>query len=271
MNYRKIATTIFAAILAVPLAAGVASATVIFTSTSTSSVTGHNLTFEADFTLSGGTLTLVLKNNSTDAPNNPADALSGFFFDIFNASHIAPTLTYVSATAPTWNASTNPDTLVSAAANVKATVSGDESWAFKVENEACTPGFHFGLSTAGYSSFNTGCASNGFNGSIVGGLEFSLVTDTEIVSANLSNGGVQPLTKGQITFVFNGLSGFTEDDFGDSVLFATGTNPDLTRTSLLCGVTAPCAIAAPEPHSLGVIGTGLSLVGFTFWRRRQRA
>lgn len=96
--------------------------TVILTESGTSSA-GVPVSFEADLTIAGNTLTLALINTSPVSSLNPADTLGSFYFDIVNGSNVRPTLTYASASGDVYlGDKDNPDSLQTAGANLRASL-----------------------------------------------------------------------------------------------------------------------------------------------------
>jgi hypothetical protein len=227
-------------------------ATTIFSSSGTSAK-GVAVKFVAEMTISGDSLTVVLKNDSPVDSLNPDDLLGSFYWDIVNGSNMRPTLTYVSATGDVYLGDKNdPDTLQTSAANLKAVNNGDNSWQFKVMNPALSPFGGFGLGTVG----NSAVAPNNFMGSIVGTIDYSIYKG-EITTANLNN---KLLVRGPATFLFTGVAGFTEADIVPTGTFGLGTAPDSFITSTV-----------PEPGSLLLVTIGLASVVGCSWRRRTVA
>lgn len=234
---------IAAAGLCVALAVSTAQATLVQSWSGLSS-TGIPVSFEAQFTIAGDTLTIDLFNNSPVSTANPADLLSSFYFDVI-CNGVRPTLTYQSATGDVWRALRNsPDTLVTANANLKAVAAGDNTWQFKDMNPGLTPMLGFGIGTVGNSSLSP----NNFMGNVVDGRDYSIYTG-EITTQNLND---ELLVKNTARFVFTGVSGCSEADISAVSVFGLGTGPD----SL--GYT-------PEPATLALLACGL--LGL---RRRNR-
>ena len=193
-------------------------ATDTFTWSGTSSI-GTPVSFEADLTISGNTLTLQLFNNSPTNSLGANDALGSFYFDIVGPGNTRPTLTYSSAVGDVYLGSKkNPDVLQAANANLKAVNAGDDTWQFKTMSTASGPFLGFGIGTVG----NSNLSSNNFMGNIVGGFDYSIYRN-DVITQNL-NGTL--LVKNKATFAFSGLTGFTEADIAPTVAFGLGTAPD---------------------------------------------
>jgi hypothetical protein len=142
---------ILGGLLLAGLAASPAMGTVVQQVSATSS-SGVPFVFEAQLTITGNTLTIVLCNNSTVHSQNPSDLLSSFYFDILDGGNNRPILTYTSATGDVWlTDQNNPDTLQTPGANLKAVVAGDDTWQFKTFNDALSPFLGFGIGTVGNS------------------------------------------------------------------------------------------------------------------------
>jgi hypothetical protein len=228
-------------------------ATVTFTFEGTTPDTLVDFSFQADLTISGNNLTVVLTNNSMGlippSPTlNPNDLLTSFYFEIIDGANNRPTLTYVSASGDVYlGDKNNPDPLSAAGANLKAVNPGDDTWQFKqgltmqFGNDVLT----FGIGTAG----NNSLSPNGFNGNIVDGLDYGIYAG-DITTSNLDG---QLLVKGPATFNFTGVSGFTEADIADEALFGLGTQPDSTAF-------------VPEPGTFLLACMGLA--GLSLSRRR---
>jgi hypothetical protein len=208
--------------------------TIIQTGSAISSV-GTQVNFRAELTIAGDTLTITLFNQSPQSSTAPNDTLSSYYFDIIkNGSR--PALSYFSASGDVYLANKNsPDALQTANANLKAVNPGDRTWQFKSFNAVSTPYAGFGIGTVG----NNNLSPNNFNGNIVDGLDYSIYTG-DIAVQNLDG---KLLVKNQATFVFKGLTGFTEQDISPSYTFGMGTAPD-------------SLIFVPEPATLAILCFG---------------
>jgi hypothetical protein len=169
------------------------------------SSSGVPVSCEAHLMIVGDVLTIVFLNTSTVHSQSPSDLCSSLYFDIYNGSNVRPNLVYESATGDVWHTSfPSPDTLDTANANLKADSSGDHTWQFKTMDPTQAPSLGFGLGTAR----NSNLSPNDFNNSVVGTFDYSLYAG-DVDTASL---GGKSLVKDRITFVFSGLTGFTEDD-----------------------------------------------------------
>ena len=206
---------------------------------------GVPISFEADMTITGDFLTIILKNTSPVNSLNPDDALSSFYFDILDENDNRPTLTYLSAVGDIYTGNkSNPDVLQAANGNIKAVNAGDNSWMFKVMIDTQKPFLGFGIGTAG----NANLAPNNFQGSIVDGINYSIYRN-EVTTTNLDG---LLLEKNTATFTFTGLTGFVASDIVPRVVFGLGTAPDSTMT-------------VPEPATIGL----LVLIALAFFRKRR--
>ena len=224
-------------ILAVLLFCGVgaAHATIEFVASGTSAK-GVDVTFEADLTLSGDILTVVLTNNSPVDSLNPDDLLGSFYFDILNADGDRPVLTYDSASGDTYQGVKNgPDVLLEVGTDLQAFVKDDDSWQFKAFDAAFSPFLGFGIGTVG----NSALSPNGFDGNVVGGVNFAIYKG-EITTQPLTNPAA--LVKESAVFTFTGVTGFTEADIQPGFAFGLGTAPD--------------SLLTPEPATLILLGIG---------------
>lgn len=227
-----------------------------FTFESTTPSTSIDVRFTADLSITLDTLTLVLTNDSLNHVNgaspslNPNDLLTSFYFNVFNGVS-SPTLTYTGASGNvclTSSGGADNCGIVDKEADLRAFVAGDNTWNFR-DDMALAFGadtLTFGVGSVGNNSF----APNGFNGSIVDGMDYGLYAG-DVSTANLNN---RLLTIGSITFTWSGATGFTDADISDEVVFGLGTQPDSFGF-------------IPEP-STGLL-VGMGLVGMTWHRRRQ--
>ncbi len=210
------------------------------------SATGDPILMRAELTISGDNLTIDLSNLSPVASNSPDDILSSYYFDIVNGGGSRPTLTYTSASGDVYlTDKVAPDTLQTVGAVLLAANPNDDAWAFKAMDESLTPFMGFGLGTVG----NNGLSPNNFNGSIVDGMDYSLISG-DVSTQSLHN---RILVRNSATFNFSGITGFTEDDISANFVFGLGTAPDST--------------IVPEPTSLGLMLIGCFALLFT--RRKQ--
>ena len=244
------------AVLSLSLAPTTSSATLIHTWSGTLPSTSVEASVQAEFTISGDLLTVVLTNTSMSlAPAsstlNPADLLTSLYFDIENSLGDRPTLTYVSATGDVYMAAqTTTDALVASDADLMAVDPGDDTWQFKSGLALPVGGdlLTFGIGTAG----NSGLDPNGFNGNIVGGFNYGIYAG-DISTHNLDG---TLLVKETATFRFTGVGGFTEADISSTGLFGFGTEPETVTST-------------PEPGTFAMVGLGLLAMNRVGRRRSQ--
>ncbi len=199
--------------------------------------------FEAQLSISGNTLTIILRNNSTQslAPN---DLLAGYYFDIVKDG-ARPTLSLVSVSGDVYVGSDDsPDQLQTPQPDLMASDTNRGPWEFKVMTPTANPFLGFGLGTAG----NSNLSPNGFNGNVVDGFDYGIY----VADVTTQNMDATFLVKNQLTFTFSGVSGFSESDISSKYAFTMGTAPDSLMT--------------PEPATL----TLLVLGGLFVIRRRTR-
>jgi len=244
------------------------------------------LAAQAEFTLSGTTLSIVLSNISPNESTTTDQMLSSFYFDIVKDGN-RPNLSYAAAEGFVWKLINNapdepynytppavaggPGTYVLADGNPVAHVpsnlladkANDRTWQFRDMNPAAAPFLGFGIGTVGNSLFGGG-AGNGFTEAIVGPpgpdfIAFSIYKNGDIqpVGAPVQN---QFLVLNSATFNFTSpdLANYTLADISPVAAFGFGTGPDTV-------------IAVPEPAALPWAVAGLGLVGLGWWGRRQRA
>jgi hypothetical protein len=242
---------------------GASHATRTFSIESTTPDTLVDFRFEADLTIAGDTLTIVLTNDSLAHTNgasptlNPNDLLTSFYFDVFDGA-TRPTLTYTGAAGDVClgDSGAADDCSVtqqpgdgSSESDLRAFVANDDGWQLKsgltvsFGSETLT----FGIGTAG----NNSLSPNGFNGNVVDGMDYGIYAGD--VTTNSLDG--QYLVATTATFTFSGLTGFDENDIGDEVLFGLGTQPDSTAF-------------VPEPGAGLLLIAGLATLGMQGRRRR---
>ncbi|MHC4428994.1 MAG: XDD4 family exosortase-dependent surface protein, partial [Planctomycetota bacterium] len=190
--------------LSVGLAPLPAGATIVHDVSGVSSE-GVAVSFEAQLTITGDNLTIVLINDSPVDSLNLADLLSSYYFDIVDALDNRPTLSYTSATGDVYLADKDAaDTLQTAGADLRALAPGDNTWQYREMDPAFVPRLGFGVGTVGNSDLDP----NNFQGNIVGAIDFSIYKG-DITTQNLDG---KLLVKETATFTLSGLTGFTEDD-----------------------------------------------------------
>jgi hypothetical protein len=283
-RHSLLAAAVTAAAAVGSLFASPAAGSVVLSGTGLSaSVPAVPLAAQAEFTLSGTTLTIVLSNTSPNESTTTDQMLSSFYFDIVKDGQ-RPNLTYASAEGFVWKLISNapdepfnytppavagdPGTYVLAdgnpvthvPSNLLADKANDRTWQFRDMNPAAAPGLGFGIGTVGNSLFG-GEAGNGFAGAIVGppGPDF-------IAFSIYKNGDIQPvgapvqnqfmvLNAATFTFTSPDLAHYTEADISPVAAFGFGTGPDTV-------------IVVPEPAAFALL-TATGLVGLG-WRCRRR-
>ena len=172
----------------------------------------------AQLSISGDYMTIVLNNTSVQSLN-PSDCLSSFYFDIQDGNGGRPVLTYVSASGDVYLGDKSAaDPLVESNADLMTLVTRDGKWQYKPMDPGYFPYLGFGIGTAGYSVLSP----NNFSGNYVGGIDYSIYAG-DVTTSNLDG---KPLVLGTATFMFSGLTGFTEADVSPDAFFGLGTTPD---------------------------------------------
>ena len=228
-----------------------ASGGITFPATGTSAA-GNAVSFAATLAISGSTLTVTLDNTSPVNSTAAADVLSSFYFDILSGT-TRPTLNYIGGSGFLWQVrsgttdlpySYTPQTYTQTSgtlSNIRAVNNGDASWQFKTMDATAAPQLGFGIGTVGNSGFGP---NNGFTPSIVGTgntmINFAIYRGGDIDPTGVLNNRF--LVKNTATFTFTGLSGYTEANIVDKVVFGLGTSPDSTLT-----------VSVPEPATYALI------------------
>jgi hypothetical protein len=249
-------------VIAIAILCGVGSAQVaLFTGSDTGSASGNPIAASADFTLSGTTLTILLKNTSTfdysASPNSyravPTDVLTGLFWDLT----VGTSLTETGATAPAITVAPLPANLLLA--------STPGGWDFAQSLVAAPLSGvtqHYGLGTAGFGIFDGGTSSGGPGSPTNYGIMNSLYVDGE---GNPSVNGT-PYAKDSITFTLTVPSGFDIQSI-TNVRFQYGTALD---EGDFPGGPGPGVLPVPEPATLSMFGIAALGFGAALRRRRPR-
>jgi len=196
---------------------------------------GVPVSFEAELSILGDTLTVTLTNNSTVGSLNPNDVLGSYYFDIVRGIDLRPALSYSSAIGDVMLTDKNAaDTMHEAAADLMAVNAGDYTWQHKPMDATLAPFLGFGVGTVG----NSNASPNGFNGNIVDGIDYSIYAG-DVTTSNLDG---KLLVHETATFMFAGLTGFTEADISPNFAFGLGTAPD--------------SFLVPEPTSVVLLTAG---------------
>ena len=204
------------------------------------------------FSFQGDQLSVVLENVSSEPILNPSELLSSRYFDIVDAKGARPTLLNYLALGDVYRVWDDAaDVLQTSGADLVAAAKFDETWQFKTFALNQLPFAAFGVGTVG----NSGLSPNGFNGDIVGAINYSIYTG-EITTRNLDG---RLLVKDRIEFAFTGVNGLSENDVRN-VVFGLGTGPD----RIIYGQ------AIPEPAAT-VFLAAWGMLAICFRLRRQVA
>jgi hypothetical protein len=249
-----------------------ASAGIVFPVSGTSAA-GNPVSFSATLAISGSTLTVQLDNTSPVNSTDAADVLTSVYFDILSGTN-RPTLNYTSASGSLFlvrSGTTDlpyyytPQTYTQVSgsmSNIRAVNNGDNSWQFRTMNASSSPQLGFGIGTVG----NSALSPNGFTPQIVGQgntmINFAIYRGGDIDPNGVLNN--KYLVKNTATFTFTGLTGYTEANIVDKVVFGLGTNPDSTLT-----------VSLPEPGALALAAVGTVLLAtcrtLRYVRQRRKA
>ena len=231
-----------AAALAAALACTAASsASVVFSGTGYNPEASTTASGTALFSVSGGTLSVVLTNTTLPRTTAQGNALTGIVFDV-NGSSPSLALTGIALT------------------------SGSEIWTSKTAHNTVNPLAGSWTSVLGSTPLaEYGAATTGFNGAFNGGSislgnaspNYGIVAAGTFDGSNVSFGGSQfPFIQNSLTLTFSGASGLSESAIAN-VKFLFGTDGT--------GVVGGNLI--PAPGALALLGLG----GITLRRRRRAA
>jgi len=238
-----------------------------FSGTGTGSESGNPIAASADFSYSGGVLTITLTNTSTfnysDPPNSsravPSDVLTGLFFDYNSGgpgpSATPPSLTFNTATTPTITVGTNPSNL-----KLSSTPGG---WDY-AQGSLSGVTQHYGLGTAGFGIFDGGTSSGGVGNPTNFGVMNSLFVDGE---GNPSVDGT-PYAKDSITFKLT-VSGTFNPDLINHVRFQYGTQLNEGHIDGGGGTPTGNLFGAPAPAGLILLASGVPVLAFRRVFRRK--
>jgi hypothetical protein len=202
-----------------------------------------SLAAQADFVLSGSTLTVTLTNTSTSDVLVPTDVLTGVFF---NTTH---TLTPVSA-AVNSGSTVNYGSVVN---NV------GEGWEYRAGISA--QGRNSGISAAGLGIF--GPSGNFFAPPVMeDGLDYGILSAGDnLATGNTGVTGHGPLIQDSIVFTLTAGAGFDLSELGSTVVFQYGTAT--TEPSYFGQQSIP----TPVPGTLTLAGIGMA--SLLAYRRRR--
>lgn len=222
-----------------------ASATVTFTGVSGS------LAASASFTVTGTTVTLVLTNTSLADVANPAQVLTGVFFDItgFPPNTLTPTSAALTAGSSVFYGSTDPGNVV-----------GGE-WAYGSALAGAPGGAYLGTSSSGLGLFGgSNFPGNNLQGpAAVDGVQYGITSAGDnLALGNAAVTGSNALIRNSVTFTLVAGSTFSESSI-HNVSFQYGTS-----------LGEPNVPGVPEPGTLLALGTGLVALGAARAKNRKK-
>lgn len=233
------------------------------------SAAGNPVSFAATLAISGSTLTVQLDNTSPVNSTDAADVLTSVYFDILSGTN-RPTLNYTSASGSLFlvrSGTTDlpyyytPQTYTQVSgsmSNIRAVNNGDNSWQFRTMNASSSPQLGFGIGTVG----NSALSPNGFTPQIVGQgntmINFAIYRGGDIDPNGVLNN--KYLVKNTATFTFTGLTGYTEANIVDKVVFGLGTSPDSTLT-----------VSVPEPGGCALVAAAAAALAARRALRRSKS
>jgi hypothetical protein len=254
------------AVAAVACAPRPAAGDVIFMASGTSSL-GTPVAFQAQFSIDGDNLKIVLDNLSPKDTTDAAEVLTSFYFDIWNGT-TRPTLKYESASGFVFQVKRGRDNDVPVyytpqryekaedkPSNLVATEKGDASWQFLEMDPAYAPNLGFGIGTVA----NNGLKPNDFTAAVVGPagndfINFGIYRGGDINPSGVLNN--KYVVKNTATFNFTGVGNYKETDIRPKAVFGLGTTPD-------------SIVVVPEPSTIVIAASGVLLTAWRAGRRRK--
>ncbi|MFN5757644.1 MAG: XDD4 family exosortase-dependent surface protein [Planctomycetia bacterium] len=258
------------AVAAVACAPRPAAGGTIFTASGTSRL-GNPVAFQAELTMTGNDLQIVLDNLSPKDTTDADDVLTSFYFDIWNGKE-RPTLTYESASGFVFQVNKGPSNDIAVyytppmppvpatdkESNLVAQHRGDATWQFLEMDTRYDPGLGFGIGTVA----NGDLKPNGFAPAVVGppGNEFINFGIYRTTDGDIDPSGVlnkKYLVQNRATFNFTGVKGYTQRDIRPKAVFGLGTGPD-------------SILVVPEQSTIVLAASGLVLAALASGLRRSR-
>ena len=218
-------------------------ASMIFIGSGNNPEVSANASGSAAFTISGSTLTVVLKNTTSPRTTAQGNAMSGVTFDVNTTS---PTLTLNSTALTVGSAIWTSET----SSNTSDPLAG--SWTTTL---GATPLGEYGVATTGFNNrFNGGSISLGNAGP-----DYGIVAANTFDGTNVVFGGSQfPFIQDSLTFTFNITNG------------AGLTEGQIANVKLLFGTDGTGIVPGnpvPEPATL-LLAASAFLIGVARFRRR---
>jgi hypothetical protein len=230
-----------------------------WTVTGVDSGSGDTVSSSAQFTASGGTLTIVLTNTTAGGTLVKKDLLSGLVFSLTNHSS-DPTLSISSTAMSSGSRLRQSNGTYTTGDNINGSYSIAQNPGGTLGTNTAVPpttfNYEYGVSAVGASGIFPSPTLGG------GGENYSIAATGTTYTGGGFTSSAFPLVENSVTIVLSGFGSFTASQIS-SVGFFYGSAPD--------SLNAGTHVSVPEPTGLRMLAIGLAVVAARrrFWARRS--